>query len=486
MTEVKQVETMEPTPLFIGGKSALSSGPATEVIEAATGLVIGVAGTAGLSDIDAAVAAARAAQPAWSALPAEERAEHLERFAAALAYHAEATATLVTRENGMPITLSHNASGLVPAGLLAMYAQQIRSIDLERTQPSQAGRTTVRRVPVGVVAAIAPWNYPQTLAMMKIAPALAAGCTVVFKAALETALDAQVFAVAAVEAGLPAGVLNIMPGGVEASRHLVSHPGIDKVAFTGSTPVGQAIAEACGRLLRPVTLELGGKSAAIVLDDADLDTLAEGLYDACFPNNGQTCYANTRLLVPASCYDQVVDLVTAVVADYTVGDPLDPATQIGPMVTAAHRDRVLGHIARGKADGARVTTGGYPVADRDGFFVKPTVFADVDNADAIAQQEIFGPVLSIIRYDGGDAAALTLANASDFGLAGTVWSADEERAMSVATRIHTGTVGINHYALDLGAPFGGVKASGYGRELGPEGLDAYLTYQSVYQLAQPR
>lgn len=382
----------------------------------------------------------------------------------------------------MPITLSASANGLAPAGLLAMYAGLGRTTAWQEHRPSLVGSTEVRRVPVGVVAAISPWNYPQTLAMMKIAPALAAGCTVVFKAALETALDAFVFADAALEAGLPPGVLNIVPAGLDASEHLVSHPGIDKVAFTGSTPAGRAIGEACGRLLRPVTLELGGKSAGIVLDDVDLDVLADGLHGACFANNGMTCYATTRLLVPASRYNEIVDAVTSVVKSFTVGDPLEQDTQIGPLVTAHHQKRVLGYIDAGRASSARLTTGGGAVSGFDGFFVAPTVFADVDNNHTIAQEEIFGPVLSIIKYD-SDSQAVQLANDSEFGLGGTVWSSDLERAAGIARRIETGTVGINSYSLDLGSPFGGVKASGYGRELGPEGLDSYLTYQSVYTVA---
>ncbi|MCQ4122092.1 aldehyde dehydrogenase [Rhodococcus tibetensis] len=466
--------------LFINGEFVTGTDTLVDVVDPSTGKVLGAAATAGLADIDAAVTAANTALPGWSATPAHERADVLDRFAAALAARGQDTATLCSQENGMPITLSASANGLAPAALLGIYAGLARELTWVQWRPSLTGTTELLRVPVGVVAAISPWNYPQTLAMMKIAPALAAGCTVVFKAALETALDAFVFADAAVEAGLPAGVLNIVPAGLEASQHLVAHPDIDKVAFTGSTPAGRAIGEVCGRLLRPVTLELGGKSAGIVLDDVDLDVLARGLYGASFPNNGMTCYASTRLLVPANRYTEVVDTVTSVVKSFTVGDPLDHGTLIGPMVTALHQQRVLNYIETGKSSSARLTTGGGAVTGLDGYFVAPTVFADVDNGDTIAREEIFGPVLSIIKYD-DDAQAVRIANDSEFGLGGTVWSTDADRADAIAHQVKTGTVGINSYTLDLGSPFGGVKASGHGRELGPEGIEPYLTYQSVYK-----
>ena len=468
--------------LFIGGEFVAGSESPIELINPATATVLGTAAVAGIGDIDLAVEAANTALADWAATAPEERAELLERFATALEARADDTAALCSQENGMPLVVSQSANGKAPAGLLRMYASQARQIAWEETRPSLTGSTVVRRAPVGVVAAISPWNYPQTLAMMKIAPALAAGCTVVFKAALETALDAFVFADAAQEAGLPPGVLNVVPAGLEASQHLVAHPGVHKVAFTGSTPAGRAIAEVCGRMLKPVTLELGGKSAGIVLDDVDLDVLTQGLFAASFVKNGMTCYASTRLLVPASRYVEVVDAVTSVASSFTVGDPLEPDTLIGPMVTASHQRRVLDYIEVGKASSARLTTGGGPVDGLDGFFVQPTVFADVENGDTIAQEEIFGPVLSIIRYEEEDQ-AIALANDSEFGLGGTVWSADTDRAERITRCISTGTIGINSYTLDLGSPFGGVKASGYGRELGPEGIDPYLQYQSVYSTA---
>jgi len=280
---------------------------------------------------------------------------------------------------------------------------------------------------------------------------------------------------------MPPGVLNVVPGAVEASAHLVSHPGVDKVSFTGSTAAGRIIGEVCGRLLRPVTLELGGKSAAIILDDADLRATMRGLRTVSLVNNGQTCFLSSRILAPRSRYGEVVEALADLVNGLRVGDPLDTATDIGPVVSARQRERVLGYIEAGKSSGAKLVAGGGVPRDQPrGWFVSPTVFADVDNSDRIAQEEIFGPVLAVIPYDGDDQ-AVALANDSEFGLAGTVWSTDTSRATQVAREVRTGTVGINDYQLDIGAPFGGVKASGIGRELGPEGLDEFFTLKSIYR-----
>ncbi|GAA1667751.1 aldehyde dehydrogenase [Mycolicibacterium murale] len=392
-----------------------------------------------------------------------------------------ATAELVSRENGMPARLSKGANGMFPAVLLDYYAGLITDTPDEEIRPSAIGHTIVRREPVGVVGAITPWNYPQALAAMKLAPGLAAGCTMVLKASPETALDALAFAEAADEAGLPAGVLNIVPGDAAAGAHLVSHPGVDKVAFTGSTAAGRVIGEICGRLMRPVTLELGGKSAAIILDDADLDAAIKGLRSAAFVNNGQTCHLSSRILAPRSRYDEVVEAVAALAAGLQVGDPLDKATDIGPLVSRRQQQRVLEYIAIGQASGAKLVAGGSVPKDRSrGWFVEPTVFAGVSNSDRLAQEEVFGPVLAVIPYD-GDAEAVALANDSEYGLAGTVWSTDTDRATEVARRVRTGTIGVNDYQLDIAAPFGGVKASGLGRELGPEGLQAYQTVKSIYR-----
>ncbi|WP_236075590.1 aldehyde dehydrogenase [Streptomyces coffeae] len=470
--------------LFIGGQWVTPhSAEVNTVVSAFTEEAIGQTPLADAEDAAAAVHAARRAfdSSGWSDLTAAERADVMERFAEELEQRAKLLAEVVTAENGMPFSLSVPLNGFSGSGALRYYAGLIRELPLEEERRSvPARRTLVRREPVGVVAAIVPWNYPQSLAMVKIAPALAAGCTVVLKPALETALDANIMAEAASAAGLPPGVLNVVPGGVEASTALVAHHGVDKVAFTGSTATGRAVGEVCGRLLRPVTLELGGKSAAIVLDDADLSETVAGLARVSFPNNGQTCYANTRILAPALRYAEVLDAVTDMARALPVGDPFDPATAIGPVVSARQRERIEGYVTMGRDAGARLTTGGgRPAHLKKGWFVEPTVFGDVHNDMVIAREEIFGPVVAVIPYRDEDE-AVSLANDSEYGLGGSVWTSDVARGTDLARRIHTGTVGINGYQPDLGAPFGGVKASGLGREFGPEGLMAYFQLKSVY------
>lgn len=451
-------------------------------LEAATGELLGVAALGSAADIDRAARAARQAldQGPWGRTTAAERAVVLHRFADALAARATDTATLVSRENGMPIGLSNLLNGTVPAAVLRMYADLVARLELEEVRPSAAGATIVRREPVGVVGAIAPWNYPQVLAMMKVAPALAAGCTVVLKPSPETALDAYVMAEAALEAGLPAGVLNIVLADREASATLVSHPDIDKISFTGSTETGRAIGAECGRLIRRVTLELGGKSAALFLDDGDIDAFIGGLGMTTFRNSSQTCTTQARILAPRSRYAEVVDALGDWAAAQRIGDPLDPDVTIGPMVSEKHLQRVLGYIDIAKADGARLISGGQrpPGLDR-GWFVQPTIFADVDNADRLAREEVFGPVIAVIPFDDDDD-AIRIANDSQYGLGGSVWTTDEERGIRVARRVRTGTIGVNYYLLDPGSPFGGMKDSGIGREYGPEGLAPYLEYQSIY------
>ncbi|QEN17054.1 aldehyde dehydrogenase [Mycolicibacterium sp. ELW1] len=453
-----------------------------EVVEAATGNVLGTSPLARNTDVDTAVAAASTALSGpWATMGANQRAEAMRRMAAALRARAKETATLVSRENGMPRRLSQGANGYFPSLALDYYANLAERFDGADVRPGALSDVTVCREPVGVVAAITPWNYPMSLAAMKIAPALAAGCSVVLKPPPETALDAFAWADAAINAELPPGVLNVIPGDRDAGSALVSHPGVSKVAFTGSTAAGRVIGETCGRLLRPVTLELGGKSAAIVTDDADLDTFVTALPDVCLPNNGQTCHASTRILAPASRYREIVDAVTDAVRQLRVGDPLDKDIQIGPLVSAEQRDRVLAYVASGRASGAQLTTGGGIPSDQPcGWFVEPAVLSDVDNSMTIAREEIFGPVLCVIAYRDDDE-AIAIANDSDYGLGGTIWTSDPERGAALAARLHTGSVGINHYALDIVGPFGGVKASGLGRELGPEGLTPYVALKSIYR-----
>jgi len=472
--------------LFIGGEWVGPSSSATiTVINASTEEVIGSVPEAQEADVDAAVDAARTAftENGWAHWEPGKRAEAMERFADAIDRRKERIAKAVSSQNGMPIMVSTKFEAEFPAVLLRYYAGVIKQASFEETRAGlMGGNTVVRYAPVGVVGAIVPWNFPQSLAAFKYAPALAAGCPLVIKPSPETVLDSWEIAEAAAEAGLPPGVINFVPGGREVGAYLVAHPGIHKVAFTGSTAAGRSIAETCGRLLRPVTLELGGKSAAIVLDDADLDlsTMGEKLFQATLLNQGQTCFLGTRVLAPASRYDEVVDAFAGLASSLAVGDALDQNTQIGPLATSAQRDRVEGYIAKGKSEGARLVVGGARPSKRDkGWFVEPTIFAEVDNNHTIAQEEIFGPVLSLIRYT-DDEDAVRIANDSDFGLGGSVWTSDNERGLGLARRVQTGTIGINTYLPDPAAPFGGVKSSGLGRELGPEAIRHYQQIQSIY------
>ncbi|MDX2937734.1 aldehyde dehydrogenase [Streptomyces ipomoeae] len=454
------------------------------VIEAATGEQIAVAALGDEVDVDRAVRAARAALSGpWGRTTAGERAAVMRRFADALEARAELASTLVTRENGMPIGLSRPLNGAAPAAFLRLYADMIEQTPLEEIRPSANGSTIVRREPVGVVGAIVPWNYPLVLAMSKLAPALAAGCTIVLKPSPETALDSYLFADAATEAGLPEGVLNIVLADRDAGMALVRHPEVDKIAFTGSTEAGRIIAAECGRLIRRCTLELGGKSASVFLRDGDLDTFINGLPTSTFQNNSQTCTTQSRVLIERSRYEEVVDALGQYASKMRVGNPLDESVECGPMAGERHLKRVLGYIEQGRASARLVAGGGRP-ADLDrGWFVEPTVFADVDNRSSIAQEEIFGPVIVAIPFD-TEEDAVRIANDSEYGLAGSIWTADEERGLDIARRIRTGTIGLNYYDPDLTAPFGGMKNSGLGREFGAEGLNHYFEYKSVYASAR--
>jgi acyl-CoA reductase-like NAD-dependent aldehyde dehydrogenase len=471
--------------LFIGGQWVPpSSSKRFEVFNASTEALIGSVPEGQEADIDRAVAAARVAltNSAWSRFTPAERGAALGRFADALEKRAPQLAESVSTQNGMPINTADQLEAGYTIALMRYYAALAANLQVEESRPSPLGfNTLVRREPVGVVGAIVPWNFPVILSMMKIGPALAAGCTMVLKPSPGTVLDCYIVAEAAEEAGLPPGVLNWVPGGRELGAYLVSHPGIDKVAFTGSTAAGRAIAQACGKLLRPVSLELGGKSAAIVLDDVDLNALLQSLPSISLTSNGQACFSCTRILVPDSRYKEIVDAIAATVSSYVVGDAMDRATQIGPLGSAVHRDRVEGFLAKGKTEGRLIAGGGRPKDQPRGWFVQPTVFADVSNASTIAQEEIFGPVLSIIRY-GNEAEAVKIANDSAYGLGGSVWSVDRVRAAALARQVETGSIGINGYMPDLNAPFGGVKASGLGREMGPESITGYQQMKSIYQM----
>lgn len=479
------MNTIDYSDLYIGGGWATPrTGETIAVHSPSDGFTIGSVPRGSRADVDGAVAAARKAfdDPAgWAAWDPADRGKILERLAEELEARSTETARRVSLQNGMPLWLAEQFEGGFPHVLLRYYAGLTTAEPTEEQRPGMLGGSAiVKREPVGVVAAIVPWNVPQAISFLKLAPALAAGCTVVLKPAEETVLDAFLVAEAAMAAGLPAGVLNIVPGGRDLGAYLVAHPGVDKVSFTGSTTAGRAIAETCGRLLRPVTLELGGKSAAVVLDDADLASSIDNFFGVTFLNNGQICWLNTRVLAPRSRYTEIVDIITDLARSLPIGDPLDPSTKIGPLVSERQRDRVESYIEKGRAEGARLTTGGGRPAGLDqGWFVEPTVFADLTNSATIAREEIFGPVLAVIPYE-DENEAIAVANDSDFGLGGSVWSADVERATAIARRMRSGTIGVNHYSNDPHAPFGGVKASGLGRELGPEGLEAFRTYKTVY------
>ncbi|HMO67719.1 MAG TPA: aldehyde dehydrogenase [Novosphingobium sp.] len=474
------------TQFFIDGQWAAPASDRTfTLVNASTGAAIGTVPEGSEADIDAAVAAARRAFAAsgWSDASPAERAAVMDRFMAAIAARGEDIARAVSAQNGMPIAISQMLEGQFSAGVVQYYAQVARGLGQSDVRPSQMGRETlVERSPVGVVAAIVPWNFPVTLALNKIAPAMAAGCTMVIKPSPGTVLDSYLLAEAAQEAGVPPGVLNWVAADRDVGAYLVGHPGVDKVAFTGSTAAGRAIGRTCGELLRPVTLELGGKSAAILLDDADIGAFLQGVPTACMLNNGQACYNGTRILAPRSRYGEVVDALAGLASALVVGDALDPATHVGPMASAAHRDRVESYIEIGKQEARLVAGGGRPKTTNRGWFVEPTVFADVDNGARIAQEEIFGPVLAVIPYD-GEEEAVRIANDSQFGLGGSVWSADSAHATAVARRVASGTVGVNGYMPSLGAPFGGIKGSGLGREFGPEAVDAYQNTKSIYVMA---
>ncbi|WP_068075723.1 aldehyde dehydrogenase [Novosphingobium lentum] len=468
---------------FIGNEWVKPASDRTfTLINASTEEVIGTAPEACEADVDKAVAAARQAltSPGWADIGYAARAEVMERFMAAIMARGDAIARSVSAQNGMPLSISGPLEGQFSAGIVQYYAQLARTLGQPDVRPSQMGKETlVEGSPMGVIAAIVPWNFPVTLALNKIAPAMAVGCTLVIKPSPGTVLDSYLLAEAALEAGVPAGVLNWVAADRDVGAYLVSHPGVDKVAFTGSTAAGRIIARTCGELLRPVSLELGGKSAAILLEDADIGTFLAGVPMACMLNNGQACYNGTRVLAPTGRYREVVDGLAALAGSLVVGDALDPATHVGPMASAAHRDRVESYIEIGKREARLVAGGGRPKGTNHGWFVEPTIFADVDNSARIAQEEIFGPVLAVIAYDGEDD-AVRIANDSAFGLGGSVWSADSEHATAVARRVQSGTVGVNGYMPSLGAPFGGVKASGLGREFGPEAIGAYQNTKSIY------
>ncbi|GAA4474949.1 aldehyde dehydrogenase [Rhodococcus olei] len=470
----------QPRHFIDGAWSDDLSSPRIEVVTPSTGAVLGHAADASAEVVASAVDSARRTfdETAWSSLSLVERAAVIERAADLLEPRVDDVAHLLTAQMGAPITV---AKGMITGGLGTMrfLAQCAREYSLVDVRDTDRGSAAVVKTPVGVVAAIAPWNGPWGMAIGKIIPALLAGCTVVFKPAPETPFDVGYLADALTEAGLPAGVLNVVTGGPDTGRALVEHPGIDKISFTGSTVAGQRIAETVSTRFVRTQLELGGKSAAIVLDDADMASVTAGIGTGCFFNSGQVCAALSRVLAPRSRYGEVVTAVEKAASSWTPGDPFDPKTTLGPLVSRRQRDRVENYIRLGRETGARLVSGGGRPAGMDsGWYVEPTVFADVDNSMRIAREEIFGPVVVVIPYDDLDD-AVSIANDSDFGLHGAVFTRDPQRALDVAQRINAGTFSINNFVYNNRVPFGGVKSSGIGRDSGIEGFEAYFELKTI-------
>jgi betaine-aldehyde dehydrogenase len=468
--------------LFIGGEWVEPSTRATiEVVSPHSEEVVGRVPEAREADVDRAVGAARAAfdHGPWPRMRPAERADVMARLGALLQGRMEEVAATITSEMGCPISFSRLGQALAATMVLDYYTTLAREYAFEDVRAGLLGPTLVRREPVGVVGAIIPWNVPMFVTMLKLAPALAAGCTVVVKPAPETPLHPMILAEAAAAAGIPKGVINVVAAGREIGEYLVTHPGVDKIGFTGSTSAGRRVAALCGERLKRVTLELGGKSAAIVLDDADLEATVAGLIPAAMMNTGQACAAQTRILASRRRYDALVDALVAAVKALPQGDPMDEATFFGPLVAERQRVRVEGYIATGREEGARIALGGgRPAGLPTGWYVEPTVFTGVDNRMRIAQEEIFGPVVVVIPYD-DPADAVRIANESDYGLSGSVWTADVERGIEIARQVRTGTYSVNGFTIEFSGPFGGYKASGIGRELGPEGLAAYLEPKAI-------
>ena len=461
---------------YDGAWQASTGTDAVDVISSATEESVARVPRGTGEDVDRAVKAARRAFESWSRTPVEERAQWLEKLSAAAKERSAQMAEAISHEVGTALGFSTKVQAEFPIMMIGMNAKFIREVSFEQ----ELGNSLVIKEPVGVVGCITPWNYPLHQVVCKIAPALAAGCTVVVKPAEMAPLSAFMLAEAAHQIGLPKGVLNIVSGpGRVVGEALVSHPDVDMMSFTGSLAAGRRIASVAGEGIKKVCLELGGKSAFIVLDDAPFDKAIPAGVNNCMQNSGQTCSAWTRMIVPRARHDEAVELAKAQFAKLTMGNPFDKATRLGPLASAGQRDTVLGFIEQGKKEGATLVAGGGRPADLPtGFYVEPTIFANVDNRMAIAQEEIFGPVLAVIPYD-SEAEAVRIANDSPYGLAGGVWGGTPEGALAVARQMRTGQVDINGGRFNTLAPFGGYKKSGIGREIGPLALEEFFQLKSI-------
>ncbi|MGV9711480.1 aldehyde dehydrogenase [Gordonia sp. NPDC003424] len=467
--------------LFIGGKWIDPESAETfAVISPSTEEVIARVPQGTTADMDKAVAAARAAfdQGPWPRMALDERIAVLRKLSAKLEEKQDVAAELVSAEMGCPITLSTKMQSIGPRMLLDSFIELAPQYQWRDIRQSITGNALVTREPVGVVAAIVPWNAPLLITMIKLAPALLAGCTMIIKPTPQTPLDAYFLADLLAEVGLPDGVVNVVPADRDVSEYLVRHRGVDKVSFTGSTAAGRRIGAICGKDLRRFTLELGGKSAAVLLDDADLDLAIPSIRALSLRNTGQVCSNKTRIVVAASRRDELLDRLVDMIGSMPVGDPFDPATEIGPVASAVQRDRVEGYVNDAKAAGLKLLVGGGRPDGLDrGFYVEPTIFADVDPNAKIAQEEVFGPVLTVHTF-GDENEAIDIANNSEYGLNGSVFTADPEHALAFARNIRTGTVELNGSGVGFHAPIGGFKNSGIGREAGLEGFDAYVELKS--------
>jgi betaine-aldehyde dehydrogenase len=468
---------------FIGGEWVEPAGSDTlKVLSPTTEEVIGSVPVATPADMDRAVEAARAAfEGEWSTWTPEQRAELLVRISDGIKQRQDEFTNLIVGEVGAPYYFAMFGQVLAASMVFDAFANHTRNYPFEeRRDGALGGPILVRREPVGVCAGIIPWNVPLFITSLKVGPTIASGSTIVLKPAPETPLDANVFAEVLTEAGCPPGVINIVPADREVGEHLVRHPDIDKVSFTGSTAAGRKIGAICGEQLKRCTLELGGKSAAIICEDANLDEAIGHIIGGGLMNNGQACVALTRVLAPQSRYDEVRDALATAVSAQVTGDPTNPDNQCGPLIAERQRERVEGYIAKGKAEGATVVVGGgRPEGLDKGHFVSPTLFADVTNDMTIAREEIFGPVLSLIAYDTLED-AIRIANDTDYGLAGAVFTADVQKGIDVARKVRTGTFAVNTtQGMDFNGPFGGFKTSGIGRELGPEGIHAYCEDKTI-------